>query len=279
MGELTSQLKKRLSICYNGGELDGVIRAICEDLLEMSVPEMLFADTNDIARDKAMQLDKAVDRLIAGEPVQYVTGTALFRGLKLKVTQDTLIPRPETSEMIDIVEKDWSDKPCNALDLCTGSGCIAIAMAVENPKWNVTAMDISQNAIDVARENAENNHVKINFETCDLFETEYTSKTFDVITCNPPYILPSEKELMDDRVLMHEPADALFVPEDDPLLFYREAASKARKWLKAGGMIYFEINRALHFSTAQLVESLGYEQVKVFRDYVGNYRFITAVSR
>ncbi len=276
MGELVSYLRKELSDCYTAGELEGVVWAICEDLLAMPRNQMLFATCNDLSPNNKALLEEALKRLAAGEPIQYVTGIAVFRGMKLKVTPHTLIPRPETTGIVDIANEMLGGRHCRILDLCTGSGCIAIAMARENTNWDVTGIDISQEAIEVARHNAKAYGAQVAFETRDMFAASYPEGSFDMVTCNPPYVMQSEKATMHRRVTEHEPATALFVPDDDPLLFHRAAATKAMEWLKDKGTICLEINSKLHRETAQLLEKSGYRKVEARKDYIGNFRFIKA---
>ena len=271
---ITAYLKQRLAAHYDGGELDGVVRALCEDMLGLSRVQALMTPADMLGDEARRRLDIAVHRLADGEPVQYVTGTAVFMGIRLAVTPDTLIPRPETSGLVDLVGRWAGDGPRTVIDLCTGSGCVAIALALAHRDWDITAMDVSAGAVAVARANAEACQVAVRCEVADLMSAEYPEDGFDIVTCNPPYVLQSERAAMDDRVLLYEPPGALFVTDEDPLVFYRTAAAKARRWLKRGGMICFEINRAFACEVSQLLKSSGYGNVVAEKDYVGNYRFV-----
>lgn len=277
MERLTQMLRRRLAARYEGGELDGVVRALCEDLLGLGMPAMLFATVDDLDAVRRKAVDAAVSRLLGGEPVQHVTGVALFRGLRLHVTGDTLIPRPETGGLVNLADEAFAGRDdVSVIDLCTGSGCVAIAVAHDNPSWGVSASDISPAAVEVARANAAACGVDVAVDVADVFTVDYAPAAFDLVTCNPPYVLPSERAGMDDTVLSHEPPSALFVPEDDPLLFYRVVGDRARRWLKPGGVLLFEINRAFPRETCDLLRSLGYGGVVAVRDYVGNWRFVKA---
>ena len=279
MERLTQMLRRRLAPRYAGGELDGVVRALCEDLLGLGMPAMLFATDADLDDGRRGVLAAAVSRLLGGEPVQHVTGVALCRGLRLHVTRYTLIPRPETGGLVDLASEAFAGRDgVSVLDLCTGSGCVAIAIAHDNPSWRVSASDISPAAVEVALANAAACGVDVAVDVADVFAAGYAPGAFDLVTCNPPYVLPSERAGMDDTVLSHEPVTALFVPEDEPLLYYRAVGEGARRWLRGGGVLLFEINRAFAGETCALLRSLGYVGVEAARDYVGNWRFVKAVK-
>ena len=253
----------RLEAAYDADEARALARWVAE---ETNAPE---------------EAARAVERLLRHEPVQYVFGHALWNGLDLKVTPATLIPRPETAELVERM----NTPPCpllegekagvRVLDIGTGSGCIAIALKKAHPEWEVTGIDISAEAIEVAKENAVRNGVEVTFEVADIFskvihESAISNQLFDIVVSNPPYICESEKSSMEPNVLDHEPATALFVPDDDPLLFYRRIAE-----LKAGRALFFEINEAYGKEVAQLLCEKGYTDVQIIRDMYGKDRIVT----
>lgn len=240
---------------------------------------------------KSQLLAQYAQRLSQGEPVQYVLGYEYFMGEKFQVNPDVLIPRPETSELVDwIVEnyveksRETVEKPVyNILDIGTGSGCIAISLARLINNSTVFAFDISTGALKTAKANAEAQNIKnIQFCQVDILNTENSAYShpdvdkFDVIVSNPPYVMNNEKKGMDKNVLEHEPHLALFVPDDDPLLFYRVIAKYGKSHLREGGKLYFEINQALGKETCQLLEDSGYSNVELRQDMFGKDRMVSA---
>lgn len=207
-------------------------------------------------------------RLTKKEPIQYIFGHTQWMGLDLKVTPDTLIPRPETAELVELVDRYCHGSKLRVLDIGTGSGCIAIALKSRHPDWDVTAIDISPNALDVAKENAENNHVNITFRQMDILSDEIGS--FDCIISNPPYVMEQEKDAMDEQVKNHEPSLALFVPDSDPLVFYRRIAT-----IRKGEWLFFEINEQFGNEVASLMEEAGYTDVEINQDIYGKQRMVS----
>lgn len=227
-----------------------------------------------------------LQRILKKEPIQYIFEHTEWCGLDLRVTPATLIPRPETAELVETVCREINAGltpafigtspyylppicPLNILDIGTGSGCIAIAIKKRHPEWSVTAMDISPDALAVAWENAQRNHVQIDFILGDIFSDEI--KDFDVIVSNPPYVMESEKATMENNVLNYEPHTALFVPDDDPLRYYRRIAS-----LKKAPYLFFEINRQMGAALCSLLHELGYTDIHLQKDTYGNDRILTA---
>ncbi len=273
-------LSERLQHLYPKEECFSIASILLEDLLGMDRttqhlhPEKVFDPTEEAA------LLQAINRLKTGEPVQYVTGFAAFYGMMLKVNPSVLIPRPETEELvalaIDFLKKQKMETP-RIVDVCTGSGCIAIALKKELPGAEVTALDISKEALDVAIENAELilGENAIQFVQSDfLQDNSWTTGQYDLIISNPPYVTMADKEKMQPNVLYHEPHLALFVPKEDPLIFYRALASFAKKHLQIGGMLCMEINESLGKSVVQLFTEAGFGKAEIKKDLNGKDRMV-----
>ena len=222
------------------------------------------------------------------EPIQYIFGHTLWRGIDLQLSPATLIPRPETAELVDFITRDLATKAPSlvgrdgvgpaVLDIGTGSGCIAIALKQQQPAWNVYGLDISEEAIAIARGNAERNHTPIQFAQCDILRqtpllTDKNGKkvTFQIVVSNPPYIAEREKAQMDTSVLDYEPHSALFVPDQDPLLFYHRIAE-----LRLAPYLYFELNEAYAQQTADMLQLMGYQDIILKNDSYGKPRILAA---
>jgi release factor glutamine methyltransferase len=213
-----------------------------------------------------------LQKLRAHEPIQYIFGHTEWRGLDLLVTPATLIPRPETAELIDwILESCDRSKPLHVLDIGTGSGCIAIALKKSAPLWQVIGIDISPDALEIAHENAKRNSVEVEWTQADILSpiTNYRFPILDIIVSNPPYICHREKANMDARVLDYEPHSALFVPDDEPLLFYRRIAA-----MKSAKSLYFEINEAYGKEVCDMLKGLGYTDIQLKHDIYGKPRMV-----
>lgn len=219
-------------------------------------------------------ITSAAKRVAEGEPVQYVLGVAEFCGLHFHVEKGVLIPRVETEELVALaVEKH----PKRVLDVGTGSGCIAVAVSKLSAGTKVTALDVSEEALSIARRNAESNGVEVEFQRCDILQEEVGGR-YDMIVSNPPYICHCEAKDMESNVLDFEPHLALFVPDDDPLLFYRRIAEQGLQCLESGGTLLYEINRRFGAETATLHTGLGYAEVEVVKDQFGNDRMVKAIK-
>ena len=213
-----------------------------------------------------------LQKLRAHEPIQYIFGHTEWRGLDLLVTPATLIPRPETAELIDwILESCDRSKPLHVLDIGTGSGCIAIALKKSAPLWQVIGIDISPDALEIAHENAKRNSVEVEWTQADILSpiTNYRFPILDIIVSNPPYICHREKANMDARILDYEPHSALFVPDDEPLLFYRRIAA-----MKSAKSLYFEINEAYGKEVCDMLKELGYTDIQLKHDIYGKPRMV-----
>ncbi len=214
------------------------------------------------------ELDSILARLLQHEPIQYIFGHTTWLGLDLLVTPATLIPRPETAELIGLLP--WNTAPLRILDIGTGSGCIAIATKRARPNWQVSAIDISAEALAVAQQNAHRSEVDIDFHQLDILHAT-PDKRYDIVISNPPYIRECERDTMSANVLKHEPKGALFVPDTDPLLFYRRIAE-----LHLAPLLFFEINEQLGPETGNMLRTAGYTDIEIHQDIYGKNRFITA---
>ncbi len=278
--QLTIDLTAALQALYPAPEAAAITALVVENLLEISPLQRRMRAAEPVPTAVLARLPALQARLLAHEPVQYVLGTAHFAGLALEVSPATLIPRPETEELARLVETENAGRTgLHVLDVGTGSGCLAIALARALPGARVRAVDISGEALAVARRNAARYAPAVEFEELDIL-TQTTPAvapaSLDVLVSNPPYVRESERTRMRENVLSWEPATALFVPDNDPLVFYRRLAALGRELLRPGGGIYLEINEALGAETWALLESHGYAQVRVVADMFGRDRLIAA---
>ncbi len=277
-GEVWARMKARLEDRVGPREAEGIVRAVREDVFqEKSETEMPSAE------DLAL-LEEMLNRLLAGEPVQYVTGWAPFYGYMLEVTPDVLIPRPETEELVyEILHHPAFAKKrgVRVLDVGTGSGCIAVALARQRPDWEVHGIDLSEKALEVARRNADNLGTSVAFRQMDVRDEASWAALphFDLIASNPPYIAPSEQARMDLHVRRHEPAMALFAPEEDPLLFYRILRKLGESRLHAGGWLFAEINALRAEDTLSLFTDDAWTETEILDDLQGKPRILIAQKR
>lgn len=269
----------QLSPKYGHGEAQAMVRFMFENLKDWSAVDLVIHQEDTLSDYIVAEVGKVVGRLLDDEPIQLIFGVADFYGMKLKVTGATLIPRPETAELVDLIVKENQRKDLHVLDAGTGSGCIAIALARNLPFAEVTAIDLSRAALDVARENARQLHCQIDFEVADILQLPATlpGQPFDILVSNPPYITVKEKAEMDRNVLGYEPSSALFVPDDDPLRFYIPLLQAAVDGLVVpGGKIYFEINPLYADELKRQAVKLGLNDVNILRDSYGKNRFLSA---
>lgn len=270
MKELIDDITAQLLPCYPEDEARSLAWWIVEESTGLSRTQLQIGCKGTI---NFSNLQEQIERLLHFEPIQYIFGHTLWAGLDLKVTPATLIPRPETAELVERIAANTDAKVnagCRVLDIGTGSGCIAIALKKRRPEWQVTGIDISAEAISVAKENAVRNNADVNFQVADIFSDEIEGfGSFDIVVSNPPYICESEKAAMRPNVLNYEPATALFVPDNDPLRFYRRIAS-----LHLGKQLFFEINEAYSAELAALLHELGYIDIHITNDIYGKARII-----
>ena len=286
MRETITYIRHSLQEIYPAGELQALIRIIMESVCGLTTCQLLVGKDRDLSEKERSKIKEIVEGLRQQQPIQYLLGEALFHGLTLKVTPAVLIPRPETAELVDLVLQDWpSESSPRLLDIGTGSGCIAIALANALPQADVAAMDVSPEALEVAQENARLQEVKIRFQQADILKvaTEAILSDgivgnvgLDGIVSNPPYILQTESAQMERNVLAYEPHLALFVPDEDPLRFYRAIADYARIALRPGGKLYFEINPLCAEAMVEMLQAKQFQAIEIKLDFYGKARFIHA---
>lgn len=277
MKRLIKQLRDELDALYSQGECDALIRIIALDLLKIGNTTFFLRDEITLDATQQKMLDDAIVRLKRAEPIQYILGETEFCELTFKVNPSVLIPRPETSELVRWIAAENSARENSILDIGTGSGCIAISLAKMMPQATVTAWDISPEAIETAERNNKLNGTSVTFARQDIFAAEGEGAKYDIIVSNPPYIKENEKEKMQRNVLDWEPCIALFVPNNDPLLFYRQIALKGTQLLKNGGRLYFEINREHGEETCNMLTQYGYTAIELRKDFADNDRMIRAI--
>lgn len=275
--QLAAETSGRLAAAYPLSEAKAMTRLIFERLKGFTPADLVLKGAQEAGDFIPGKIDSIVKRLLENEPIQYIFGVADFYGMEFKVTPDVLIPRPETAELVDIIVKDWKNRTdLRVADLCTGSGCIACALARNLPFSSVTAIDISSPALKIARENADKLKVRVNFVNADVLKLKDFTEPLDIIVSNPPYITEKEKKTMDPNVLEHEPALALFVPDSDPLIFYKPIAEFAAESLDKNGMLYFEINPDYARHITDYLKLLSFSDIEIIRDTSAKQRFIKA---
>ncbi|MGO3241411.1 MAG: peptide chain release factor N(5)-glutamine methyltransferase [Sphingobacteriaceae bacterium] len=280
--EFRQQYLHELSPLYDQDEISAIFQIATQDLLSISKSQLVLALNDQCTAQTKARLADYLSELQTGKPIQYVLGKAPFFGMELAVGPATLIPRPETEELIEhILGKEKSRKRADIIDIGTGSGCIALALKLQWPEADVSAVDISADALEIARTNARAFQMEINFRCLNILEWELTfgDEYYDIIVSNPPYVTRTEMQDMSTNVLQFEPHAALFVENETPLLFYDHIASFARKHLRPSGTLYFEINQYLAQETTDLLEKKGFLQVQIFKDINGVSRHISAQVR
>lgn len=266
-----------LSPKYGEGEARAMARIIFEQLKGWSPTDTAIRANEPVSEFLHQQILSVVERILADEPIQYIFGVADFYGMKLSVNPAVLIPRPETAELVDIIVKENTSKDLRVVDFGTGSGCIAIALARNLLFPEVTAVDLNPAALDTARDNAKRLFARITFVEADILALNESTPallagSFDIIVSNPPYIAESEKSAMEANVLLHEPATALFVPDSDPLRFYRSIIDYAVVHLSPSGTLYFEINPLFVNQLADMAAAKGFSAA-IHLDSFGRRRF------
>ena len=291
------QFWQSLTPLYDAGEAQAIVRTVLDVEYGMTLTDIICGKVNELSSDEERNLEEIITRLQNGEPVQYVLGEADFAGRTFHVEPGVLIPRPETAELCQWIEEEVSsldaDDPKQILDICTGSGCIAITLGLTIPNSEVTGWDISEDALRIAQGNVEMlkaGNVRIEYqdalmlpkaaEAAEISEAAESSlsKGWNIIVSNPPYICEKEKADMEKNVLEHEPSIALFVPDEEPLKFYRAIAEYASSALKTGGALYFEINPIYEKETREMLQDLGFKDIETKEDAYGKKRMMKAMK-
>ena len=295
------QLWQSLTPLYDAGEAQAIVRTVLDVKYGMTLTDIICGKVNEISADEERKLEEIIIRLQKGEPVQYVLGEADFAGRPFHVEPGVLIPRPETAELCQWIEKDIIEKSIvssgdssedssgnspqatddarRILDICTGSGCIAITLGLNIPNSEVTGWDISEDALRIAQGNVKMlkaRNVRIEYQ--DALALPKAAEAADLIVSNPPYICEKEKADMEKNVLEHEPSLALFVPDEDPLKFYRAIAEYASSALKSEGALYFEINPIYEKETREMLLKLDFKDIETKEDAFGKKRMMRAKS-
>lgn len=280
-----SEIWHRIATSYEDGEARAIARILIEELFGLSYTDIVCGATDQLSADDTLRLDTAVRRIEQGEPLQHVLGYADFCGNHFGVNASVLIPRPETEWLVDEGERLMNgasnaapSAPKRILDIGTGSGCIAISLKLRLGEAYVEAWDISEEALRTAESNAKALKAEVAFCKRDALRAEESVAPWDLIVSNPPYICDSERADMDDNVLLHEPHTALFVPDDDPLRFYRAIARYALRSLNNGGSLLFECNTRYAEATGEMMREMGFEDVTVNDDCFGLPRFVKGSS-
>ena len=278
--EIKSLFLKNLKHLYPEAEIISFFHMALEHYF--SVQRVDLALQPELMRKEwaGKKLVEVLDELAREKPIQYILGTAEFAGMRYRVDKNVLIPRPETEELVYwIIDTLNARKHSKILDIGCGSGCSPVTLALKLPLAEVHALDVSTKALEIARYNAENLNATVQFERINILEADRLDEMYEVIVSNPPYVRFSEKSLMRGNVLKHEPEIALFVNDEDPLLFYRNIASLAKDGLKSNGILFFEINEELAESTCQILEAFEFQNIEVRKDIYGRDRMIRAFKK
>ncbi len=275
---IISEIKKyffaSLADLYPKEELLSFFNILSQEYFGLSRLEIALNPKIQISTEALNKMKEAITRLKKQEPIQYITGNTEFYGLAFLVNEHSLIPRPETEELVDWVLNDIHPKVKSILDVGTGSGCIAISLAKNLLHADISALDFSEGALDIAKRNAILNKVNVNFFQQDILKAKNFPQKYDVIISNPPYVREQEKQAMQQNVLGYEPESALFVSDQDPLLFYRSIAILAKDFLNPNGILFFEINEFLAKEMIALLASEGFKEIEVRKDIYGKNRML-----
>ncbi len=280
VGDILNYFRGELALKYEPEEID-ILCAYCfEDFIGLTKKDLLLFPDKKVNESDLLKFHFAVKDLKRGRPIQYILGKAWFMGETFEVNQDVLIPRPETEELTQLVidEIMMHDETLSVIDIGTGSGCIPIMIKKKKPRTHVYGVDVSAGALVVAKANAEKLNAEVKFIHADFLDRSTWEKLplCSIIVSNPPYVKQSEEALMADRVKEHEPSTALFVPDDDALVFYKAIAEFAKEKLKPNGKVFVEINEALGFETCIVFQQAGFGDVKLEKDMQGKERFVVA---
>jgi release factor glutamine methyltransferase len=266
----------KLSVTYQKEEVLSFFKILCEEYLNITPTKLLLVGEELINKEQLDMFSKVIIRLLNEEPIQYILNTTSFYGLDFICTPSALIPRPETEELVDWILKSEKNK-ISILDIGTGTGCIPISLAKNNTDYTVSALEISDVALELAKDNTQKNEVDISFISADIF-SYISEKKYDLIVSNPPYVRNLEKIKIQNNVLNFEPPLALFVDDDDPLVFYRAILEFAKSNLSEKGSVYFEINENLFNEMESLLASYRFSEIELKKDVFGKYRFIRGLK-
>lgn len=280
MQHTLSSIRSALAPDYPESEITGFTRLIFKKVCGYTTADLILYKNNILSDSTRTKIESIVKRLTLHEPIQYILGETEFMGFTFLTAPGVLIPRPETEELVDLIVRENGQDPVRILDIGTGSGCIAISLARLLPTASVSAWDISPAALEIARTNNRSLHAGVSFGEVDILQPDAKpdSGPFDILVSNPPYVCFDEKTGMEQNVLLYEPHTALFVPDDDPLLFYRAIARSGRTLLAPQGKIYFEINSRFGPQTTELLQQLGYVRINLHQDISGRDRMISAAN-
>jgi len=273
--DLKKDFITKLAITYPNEEILSIFKILCKQYMNMSPTKLLLAGEELINIKQIDMFSKAIIKLLSEEPIQYILETTSFYGLEFICSPSALIPRPETEELVDWIVKSETNE-IKILDIGTGTGCISVSLANRNG-FVVDALDVSSSALELAKQNAKKNQVDINFIEADIFEY-ISDKQYDLIVSNPPYIRNLEKKKMQNNVLNFEPQLALFVEDDDPLVFYNSILQFANSNLYEKGSVYFEINENFSKEMESLLYSYGFTEIELKKDSFGKNRFVRGLK-
>lgn len=280
MTETVAYIQDTLKDYYPLSEIKAFTRLIMERVCDIQPHQFLLCKDKELSGKEKEQIHNIIKRLLKYEPIQYIFGLTDFYGFEFEVNPSVLIPRPETEELVELIVHDYPKKPVDILDVGTGSGCIAITLRRLLAKSQVSALDISPEALKVAKRNAVRNRVQLTFYEKDILQPSATADSipeeFDVIVSNPPYVMEKEKAEMEKNVLDYEPSLALFVPNDNPLLYYHNITRFAEQKLKKKGYLYFEINSQLGTQIVDMLRQMEFKNIELIQDLSGKDRFVKA---
>lgn len=277
--DIKPYMVRELISIYPEPEINALSTIIIKTMFGISRLHSLTRPDDSVPGKKADEIIRICNELKTGKPIQYILGETSFYNCVIKVNPEVMIPRPETEELVDLIIKE--NKGCSGeiLDAGCGSGCISIALAVNLPGTRVTGIDICEGAVKTSEENAILNDVNVTFMVADILNPNHNLKVnAGIIVSNPPYIRESEKEQMAKNVLDFEPQNALFVPDSDPLLYYKAIIKMSETILISGGKIYFEINEAMGRQMTELLKSSGFSSVEIIRDINGKNRIVKGIK-
>lgn len=276
--DLKGQYIDLLSTKYSEAESRSLFEILIENFFSISRTRLALEPNLRLNESEILKLHMAIKELLNEKPVQYITGISHFHDLKLKVNESVLIPRPETEELVSLVLENEKSENLRVIDIGTGSGCIAIVLKKELANADITAIDISLNALNIASANSEKYYLNIAFRQIDIFNTDayYNLPIFDIVVSNPPYVTHSDKEFMKKNVLDHEPHKALFVEDNNPLAYYYAILTFCKTHLKSGGRVYFEIHESKDSEILQLLYDFNYKNATIHLDIHNKKRFVSA---